>query len=163
LGRVPVNAEKRQDELVVEPLLQDRLLVRAGAGTRWARGRKIELEELADEPWVLTRPDCWTHDATMEAFRARGIKPPRVTLTTSSIPLRLSLAATGRYITVVASFERSLGAYRMPVKVLSVDVREGLSPLMMVTLKDRVLNPLALSFIDHVRSYAASQRRQFAP
>jgi DNA-binding transcriptional LysR family regulator len=162
LGRIPINAEKRQDELIVEPLLQDQLLVLAGAHTRWARRRKLDLEELANEPWVLTRPDCWTHDGIKDAFRARGLDMPHVVLTTSSIPLRLSLAATGRYITVVASLERSLGAYRLPVKVLSVDVPAGLSPLSMVTLKDRVLNPLAQSFVEHVRGYAAAQRRQVA-
>jgi DNA-binding transcriptional LysR family regulator len=152
LGRMPADA-KGAEELVVEPLLRDKLLILAGAQTRWARCRSIELEELADEPWVLTRPDCWTYSAVNEAFRARDLDMPHVSLTAQSVPLRLSLAATGRYLTAVAGTERSLGAYRLPVKVLPIDMPNWLSPLSIVTVKDRVLNPIALSFIDHLRGY----------
>ena len=160
LGRMPADA-KGADELDIEPLLEDKLLIVAGANTRWARSRKVELDELANDPWVLTRPDCWTHATLIEAFRSRDLEMPHISLTTQSVPLRLSLAATGRYLTIVAGTEPSV-PYRMPVKVLPIDVSGRLPPLSIVTVKDRVLNPLAVSFIDHLRSYRSAGVREEA-
>ena len=41
-------------------LFHDRILVVAGPKSKWARRRKVELSELADEPWVLPPHD--SHD-----------------------------------------------------------------------------------------------------
>jgi DNA-binding transcriptional LysR family regulator len=49
------------DDLNVEMLFDDELVVVVGAQSRWARRRKIDLAELADEPWILAVPGSWNY------------------------------------------------------------------------------------------------------
>jgi DNA-binding transcriptional LysR family regulator len=155
LTRVIGDGSNQGDELNIEPLFEDRLVVVAGAKSRWARRRKIDLAELADEPWILTPTNCWTNMTVMEAFRARGLNVPNVCLMTYSVPLRMNLAASGPYITVFPGSVRPLDAYRS-IRVLPVDLPATPSSLAIVTVKNRVLNPVAQHFIDHLRRIGAT-------
>jgi DNA-binding transcriptional LysR family regulator len=155
LGRAPSRSAGEAEELASEPLFNDQLVVVAGAHTPWARRRRIELGELVNEPWLLTQPDCWTYTAIRDAFLARGLKTPHVSLMTQSIPLRLSLVANGPYIAAFANSRVLLCAGGFSVKRLPIDLRDCISPLSIITLKDRVLNPVAQRFIEHIRAHAA--------
>jgi hypothetical protein len=77
------------DDYNVEFLFDDRLVVAAGMGTRWARRRKIDLAELIDEPWTLTAPGTWNYMCIGEAFRARGLDMPKISLMSTSALLRI--------------------------------------------------------------------------
>jgi DNA-binding transcriptional LysR family regulator len=157
LGRTARDPAKDSD-LASEPLFESHpLVVAAGAHSRWARRRKIDLADLADEPWILTPPQCWIHTAIMEAFGMRGLKPPNVSLMTYSMPLRMNLAASGPYITVFPGSAHSLSSYRHLVKILPIDLPASHSPLSIITLKNRNLNPVAQRFIEHLRSCVATQ------
>jgi DNA-binding transcriptional LysR family regulator len=156
LGRAPRTSAIDAEELASEPLFNDQLVVVAGAHTHWARRRRIELGELVNEPWLLTQPDCWTCTAINDAFLARGLKTPRVSLMTQSIPLRLSLVGDGPYIAAFANPRVLLCAGGSSVKILPIDLRDCVSPLSIITLKDRVLNPVAQRFIEHIRVHAAN-------
>ena len=68
------------DDLDVEVLFNDETLVAADARSAWARRRKIDLAELVDEHWVLPPASTTNGMVVMEAFRARGLNPPRVSL-----------------------------------------------------------------------------------
>jgi DNA-binding transcriptional LysR family regulator len=142
-------------DLAYQPLFDDRLVVAASAHGRWARRRKVELAELVNEPWVLTRPNCWIHMGIKEAFRTRGLEIPRVSLMTPSMPLRMSMVAAGPYITAFPGSHRSFNADRWSVKVLPIDLPDCLFPLAIITLKARTLNPVARHFIEHLRSCLA--------
>jgi DNA-binding transcriptional LysR family regulator len=144
-------------ELSFQPLFDDRLVVAASAHSRWARHLKVDLCELVDEPWVLTRPDCWIHTGIREAFRTRGLKFPHVSLMTQSMSLRMSLVAAGPYITAFPGSHRSFDADRWSVKVLPVDLPDCLFPLAIITLKSRRLNPVARRFIDHLRTHVSGR------
>ena len=159
LGRMARNPAK-DSELACEPLFDYRAVVAAGAQTRWARRRCIDLVDLMDEPWVLTPPECRIHAAINEAFRARGLKSPHVALMTHSIPLRVSLAASGRYIAVFPDSIRALNGYQRAIKILPIDLPTSPTPLSIITLKNRKLNPVAARFIEHLRDYVAAQARQ---
>lgn len=148
LGRMSRVAN--DTELTFAPLFGNRLVVVAGAGSAWARRRKIEFDDLADERWTLTPPDCWLHPAVKEAFRARGIPSPRISLMTHSIPLRMSLVASGEYISAFPEYIRSLVGSEGAIKVLPVDLPESPSPLGIITLKTRKLNPVAQRFIEYL-------------
>jgi DNA-binding transcriptional LysR family regulator len=156
LGRM--EQDPAQDsELAFTPLFDNRLVVAAGADSRWARQRKIELCDLADEPWVLTPPDCWIHKSVTQAFQGRGLKLPQIALLTYSIPLRLSLAASGSYITVFADYIRSLDGYERSIRILPIELPTSPSSLGIITLKNRKLNPVAQRFIEHLQSHAAAR------
>jgi DNA-binding transcriptional LysR family regulator len=158
LTRIVRDSTSDNAELNVEPLFEDRLVVAAGAHSHWARRRKIDFGDLVDEPWVLTPPDCWTNKTVMAAFRARGLKTPNVCLMTYSVPLRMNLAASGPYVTVFPGSVRPLDAYRS-IKVLPIELPASRSTLAIVTLKNRMLNPVARCFIEHLRSDAAANSR----
>jgi DNA-binding transcriptional LysR family regulator len=145
------------DDLKVVSLFDDRVVVAAGRRSRWARRRKIDLADLVNDPWVLTPPDCWTHMALVEAFRTLGLQPPNIRLTTYSVPLRMDLVATGPYITILPGSIQAVHANRFSIKILPVDLPVDPWPLAIVTLKNRVLNPVAERFIAHVRHHMAAQ------
>jgi DNA-binding transcriptional LysR family regulator len=80
---------------------------------------------------------------------------PRVFLSTYSVELRTKLVATGRY---VAAFARSViqpDAERA-LKILPIDLPLRPWPIVLITLKHRVLNPVAQRFIEHLRGSATS-------
>jgi DNA-binding transcriptional LysR family regulator len=156
LGRM--TREPAQDcEIVFEPLFEDRTVVVGGAQSRWARRRKIDLADLADEQWVLSAPECRTHAAIKEAFDARGLKPPQAALISQSIPLRLSLVASGAYLSAFPESIRSFKGYQDDVSILPIDLPASPTPFAIITLRNRNLNPVAQRFIEHLRGYRPQQ------
>lgn len=144
------------DELNVEVLFHDHLVVAAGAQNRWARRRHIDLAALADEPWILTPPNAWNTTAVAEAFRSKGLKPPKICLVTYSVHLRANLLANGSYITVFPSSVLRLYADRFSLKALPVELPVRPWTVAVVTLKNRTLSPVVERFIEHVRAYTRS-------
>ena len=152
LGRM-VKDPGKETELAFEPLFDDRAVVAVGAHSHWARRRKLDLADLAGEPWVLAAPECRTHTVLREAFGLRGLKGPRIALISQSIPLRLSLITSGPYLTVFPDSISSLDGYRHTIKILPIDLPASPAPFAIITLKNRSLNPVAQRFIEHLRSH----------
>jgi DNA-binding transcriptional LysR family regulator len=113
--------DRMSDDLRVEYLFDDHLVVGAGAQTRWARRRKIDLGELVSEPWILPPPERWTYAFTAQTFAARSLAMPRVSLMTFSLPLVIHFRANGPFITVIPSSVLSLHAERQLLMELPVD------------------------------------------
>src|SRR5262245_20212473 len=91
-----VLRDEAADDLKVEVLFADEIMVVAGAHSKWARRRKIDLAELIDEPWVFGGPTSWNRtQADEEGFRARGLSMPKPKVATDSIVLRARLVAGG--------------------------------------------------------------------
>jgi DNA-binding transcriptional LysR family regulator len=151
----PLEPNKLGDDVSVEIVFEDRLFVVAGIRSRWARRRKIELAELAGEPWVLPPPDSWTMSLVAEAFRAKGLGMPRIKVVTYAIPLLRSLCATGKFIAVLGGLTL-LDTERLGLKVLPIDLPVWPWPVAIVTLKNRTVNPAVERFIEHVRAFTAS-------
>lgn len=155
-GRPTLADASVLDQLNVEVLFQDEPVVAAGTQSPWARRRKIDLAELANERWILAPPGTWNHTVVAEAFRARGLDLPMVGLKTLSMHLRVNLLADGPFITV---FPRSvLYTYggRFSLKVLPVDFPVRPWPVTIVTLKNRTLSPVVERFIECAREVAKS-------
>jgi DNA-binding transcriptional LysR family regulator len=153
LDRVVPPFAIESDTFDVEVLFQDVMVVAAGMQSPWARRRKIDLAELVDEPWILPPTDSWNYTNVAEAFRTRGLPLPKVRLVTFSVHLRTSLLATGRFLTAFPGSVLSLDAGQLPLKVLPVDLPARPWPVVIVTLKNRTLNPVAQLFIDHLRAF----------
>jgi DNA-binding transcriptional LysR family regulator len=153
VGRASREPSKNADVSHI-PLCDDQSVVVAGARSDWARRRKLDLGDLVDAPWVLPPPECRTHIALMQTFRARGLKVPRVALHAYSIPLRMKLVASGPYITVFPDSIRSIEGYGSAIRILPIELPPSSLVLAIITLKKRKLNPVAQRFIDHVRNTA---------
>lgn len=153
LARVVRPLAEESEELNIEVLFHDELVIAAGAHSKWADHRKIDLAELVNEPWILTPSNSWNHKILSEAFRARGLAMPRACLTTFSLHLRANLLAMDRFITSFPSSVLRFNAERFLLKALPVDLPVRPWPIALVTLKNRTLNPVVQIFIDHVRAF----------
>ena len=153
IGRLGRAAE--QDDLATEILLEDPLVVVAGANSRWANLRKIELANLMDQKWILYPPHSEPAAIVETAFLARGLALPPASVRTHSHYLRDILLATGQYLAVTPV--SMLGVYnreRMMVKRLRLDLGFKSTPMAIFRLRHRTLSPVIEMFIECVRATA---------
>src|SRR5258708_18320455 len=149
--------ESGMEDLNMETLFDDTLVVAAGARSRWARRRKIDLAELIDEPWIFGALDTWQRALVEEMFRAQGLSAPRPRITTVSIVLRARLLAAGPFLTTfLTSVVRRMRADHYAVTTLPVDLPANPFSARIVTLKNRTLSPVVERFLICVREVAAS-------
>jgi len=152
------------DDLNVEALFEDELVVAAGPQSRWFNSRKIDLADLINERWILTVPGVWNHMLVSEAFRARGLDMPNISMRTISVHLRTNLIATGDFITTLPRSVLHLYANRFSLKVLPIDFPARPWPVSIITVKNRTLSPVAERFIECAyeasKSIAAGPRKR---
>jgi len=137
----------------VKTLFDDRLVVMAGAQSKWTRRRKLSLADLIDELWVLPPPDSLPGLTIAEAFHASGLQPPQAHVMSFSIPLHYHLLSTGRYVTMLPKSMLRFGKHLL-LKSLPVETPPKTYPTGIITLKNRTLGPLAQRFIDRAREVA---------
>jgi DNA-binding transcriptional LysR family regulator len=142
------------ERLDFEFLFDDSYVVAVGAQNQWVRRRRIKLAELANELWVLPPRESVIGTIAMEAFRASGLDYPRVTVVTDSPHTRISLLATGRFVTIFPASALRFPARHSELKVLPVELPMARRPNGIVTLKNRTLSPVAQLFIDCAREVA---------
>jgi DNA-binding transcriptional LysR family regulator len=136
----------------VGSLFEDNAFVMAGVQSRWARRRRIELEELVNEPWTLPPPGSTLGMIVETAFRARELSPPAATVVAESSNIRNRLVATGRFLTVFSEFSLRFPGIAPSLKALPVELPGARRTVKVITLKNRALSPLAELFIDRMRA-----------
>jgi DNA-binding transcriptional LysR family regulator len=139
------------EDLELEVLFNERQVVVAGSGSKWARRRKIKIAELLNEPWILPPPGSVPASIVSEAFLAAALKIPRATLSTLSLQVSTSLLAAGRFLTLLPESMVHHAAKYMPIAVLPVDLPTPVRPVAIVTMKGRSLSPAAKLFVESVR------------
>jgi DNA-binding transcriptional LysR family regulator len=143
------------ERLGFEFFFDDSCVVAAGAHSPWARRRRVELAELVNEPWVLpARGSGIVGSIAMEAFGARGLDYPRTTVVIDSPQVRMSLLATGRFLTIFAASILRFSPKYPEIKALPVDLPIPRAPIGIVTLKNRTLSPVAQLFVEYAREVA---------
>lgn len=135
-------------------LFDDSYVVVVGAQNQWVGRRRIEIADLVDELWVLPPPESVIGTIFREAFRASGRDYPRITMITESPHMRMSLLATGRFVTIFPASALRFLARRSELKILPVELPMARRPNGIVTLKNRALSPVAKLFIDCAREVA---------
>jgi DNA-binding transcriptional LysR family regulator len=143
------------EDTAVELLFEERLLVMAGGNSKWARRRSVTLADLMDEPWVLPARGT-PYDAYLaQGFRAAGLEPPPIRVATFYLPLLEELVASGRFVTALPS---SMVRFRhqLPLKVVPVEFPVPSRSIGALTLKHRMVSPLAEIFLDCARDLAKS-------
>jgi DNA-binding transcriptional LysR family regulator len=161
--------EERQFDLVIVPMLDlsiaehlhadilynEPLVVVAGARSTWSRRRKVSLAELTDAVWALPPMESLYGSIVAEAFHAHGLEVPCATVLSSITPLRNSLLATGRFLSIVQASAVKYGSGGA-IKVLPIDLSTTRRPIGLITLKNRTLSPIAKLFIEAARDVAKS-------
>jgi DNA-binding transcriptional LysR family regulator len=151
---IPHAQDPFGEDLNVEVLFNDQPVVAAGANSRWARRRKIDLSELVDAPWVATPRDTLPTVALEQAFRASNLPIPKIRVTTFSLQLRTHLLATGNFLTAMPRSLLRLNADGIRLKALPVTLPSHTFPVAVVTLKNRTLSPVVLLFLERLRAFA---------
>jgi DNA-binding transcriptional LysR family regulator len=142
------------EQMDFEFLFDDTYVVAAGAQNQWVRRRRIEFAELASQSWTLPPPESVIGLIAMEAFRASGLDYPRTTVVADSPEVRISLLATGRFVTIFPASILRFPTMRSEIKVLPVELPMANVQNVIVTLKKRALSPVAQLFIDCAREDA---------
>jgi DNA-binding transcriptional LysR family regulator len=148
LGRLASKIEIESD-IQTQILYQDRLFVVAGLHSRWKTRRKVDLAELANEPWGLPSSDTPAGLLVREAFRARGISLRGAA--TGSPHLLLHLLAKGPFLVALPESVLKFGTNLPPLRVLPVELPVSPWPVGIMTLKNRTISPVAQLFLDCAR------------
>lgn len=144
----------KDEQFAFETLYDTSYVVVAGADNPLVKRRRIELAELMNEQWVLPPPESALGPIYSEAFRKSGLDYPRTTVVTMSPEVRMSLLASGRFLTIFHDDALKISPQRPEIKALPV--RLPIAPVAngIVTLRSRTLSPVAQLFIDCARDVA---------
>ena len=155
-GRLPETMT--EPDLVAETLFDEPTVVVAGSESRWARRRTLTLADLIAEPWVLAQPGSLARSLHDQMFRLSGFEPPAASVLTVSLHLYMRLIETGRWLGLVPASVMRFGGQHMRLKVLPVKLSSPPAPVGFVTVKNRLLSPLAEHFIACARTVAQSDQ-----
>ena len=145
--------------LVAEHLFDDAFVVAAAATNPLARRRKLTLRDLANQAWVLPPPESLLGTVTREAFVADGIRPPPTAVVAVPLDVRLSLLATGRFVTVLPVSALHLPRRRPDIRALPVPLHAS-APIVLLAINGRNLPPAAETFLTAARTLARSLAKQ---
>jgi DNA-binding transcriptional LysR family regulator len=154
LTNLPLPEPRLPEGLDVELLFNDPLVVAAGTSHRWASRRKIDFAELVEEAWLLPRADSWNYICIADAFRARGLPGPKISLWSNDALLRSQLLAKGSFVTAMGK----LNARWYGLKALPIDLPVQPWPVVIATLRGRTLSPVVNLLIEFVRDFTKSMR-----
>ena len=153
LALTPITGLALDQDTAVDFLFDDRHVILAGGKSKWIRRRNIALADLIDEPWIFPPPDTPVGLYIAAGFRAAGLEPPRAHVPSFSIPLHQHLLSTGRFLTALP-LSMVVHSQHLPLRMLPVRFPAESRPIVIATLKNRMLRPLASLFIDCARSLA---------
>ena len=139
------------EDLKSEILLYDQMCLATGARSLWARRRKIDLADLLDDPWIMAPSEARGTKAVIEAFHARGLAPPQVSVATYSVHLRNFLSMSGRFIAAMPVSVLTLNADLFFLKRLPIEMPMPPWPVAIVMLKNRTLSPVVERFVECAR------------
>lgn len=153
LAVVPMMGVPPRDDLDATILYRDSWHVVAGVASPWARRRKIELAELSDAFWCATPLETSIGSLLGEAFRAKGLAPPRLAVSSVLSPAVVArFLERDRCVAVIAdSLLNFFYAGRLAIRRLPVVLEAPPFAVAIVTLKGRMLSPVARLFVDQAR------------
>jgi DNA-binding transcriptional LysR family regulator len=144
------------DDLNVEILFEDEAVIAAGANSRWARRRKIDLADLLEASWVGTPAPTLTTIRLEQAFRDRSLPVPTMRVTTFSVQIRAHLLTTGDFLTAMPRSIMRVNAECSGLRELPIRLPNPSFPVAVVTLKGRTLTPAVELFLESLRAYVKS-------
>jgi DNA-binding transcriptional LysR family regulator len=144
------------EDLAEERLFDESLLIVAGTQNPLVRRRKLTLADLIDEPWIMLPVGNPAGLLFAEACGNLGLPLPRGMVFSESGPLRNSLLATGRFLTVAAGSALHFTAKRLGLKILPVRLPIEPRPVSVTTLQKRTISPVAQLFLVEAREVATA-------
>ncbi|WP_230536188.1 LysR family transcriptional regulator [Streptomyces albidoflavus] len=138
------------DDLVVRPLLADRLVGLVPEGHRLADAASAGIGELAADPWIAGCPRC--RRQLVEVCETEGFTP-RIDFATDDYPTVLGLVAAGLGVAVLPAL--ALESLR-PKGVRTIAVEPAVErEIVALTLPDLAQVPAVAATLDHLAATAA--------
>lgn len=134
-------------------LREDQFVVFCAASHRLAKRRSITLAELAGERWASTPAGAvnWLQ----WIFKERGLPPPRLTLISDSVALRLTAVAASDLVGIASTRVLKGAAARLGLVILRVADQKWNLPIALAYRKNAYLSPAMMRFIEILRATAA--------
>ena len=146
-----------EDELEAEILYHDQMYIVSSRSSTWGRRRKLDLAELIQAPWLMT--PSFYGPIMAEAFQARGLAVPKLSVACYSTHQTIDLLATGRFVSALSGFQLHYNADRYGIKRLPVAFTSRSWAVAIVTLKNRTVGPVVQTFMNCVREVAKPMTR----
>lgn len=156
LGRLAPDAKIEKD-LEAEVLYHDRILVATGTRTRGKTRRKVDLAELANEPWGLLPSESFAGSLVQQAFAAAGVSVRGAV--TGTPHLLLSLLSRGPFFVTIPDSVLKFEANLPPLKILPIDLPVPPWPVGIMSLKKRAISPVGQLFLETAREVVKSLHR----
>ena len=163
---------RREDEIediVFEPLFDERIYMVANRSHPLARRRRVDLRTLENQAWVIPVDGTFIAAFIAAEFDRLGLRIAQPAVRTNSMPLTKALLDTGRFLAMLpGSLLACTDAYR-EIAILPVDTTGTTRPVGILRLKQRALPPACGPFIACARAAAlrmrndASSRLTFPP
>ncbi|WP_107423498.1 LysR family transcriptional regulator, partial [Streptomyces albidoflavus] len=145
------TAPDEWDDLVVRPLLADRLVGLVPEGHRLADAASAGIGELAADPWIAGCPRC--RRQLVEVCETEGFTP-RIDFATDDYPAVLGLVAAGLGVAVLPAL--ALESLR-PKGVRTIAVEPAVErEIVALTLPDLAQVPAVAATLDHLAATAGS-------
>jgi DNA-binding transcriptional LysR family regulator len=149
IGRMPQGLAA--DDLNSEVLFDEPFVAVAGTNSELARRRRLTLQELTAEHWVLPPYDSMPGSLILGIFRASNLQPPQPSIVTLSGQLTVTLIAGGQFVGVLPSSVAHFNAKRADLKVLPLKLPTVQIAASIVSVRNRTLSPAAHLFINCAR------------
>jgi DNA-binding transcriptional LysR family regulator len=131
------SAESAADDLAEETLYNAPLAVMADKRHPLVGRRRLELKDLMNERWALSPPDSYLGVMVVDIFRRRGLELPSAAVTSISIFMRLTMLASGRFLTILPIEMLRHPTEKAWLRQIAVDLRDSARPVASITLKKR--------------------------
>jgi DNA-binding transcriptional LysR family regulator len=131
------SAESAADDLAEETLYNAPLAVMADKRHPLVGRRRLELKDLMNERWALSPPDSYLGVMVVDIFRRRGLELPSAAVTSFSIFMRLTMLASGRFLTILPIEMLRHPTEKAWLRQVAVDLRDSARPVASITLKKR--------------------------
>lgn len=146
-GGPGLEALAASGEFDIIRLFEDQLNVVVGTSSKWAQLSTVDLVDLADAPWIVL-PYGWGEEAIPNAFKQKGLAPPRIAIKTFSVHLRLHLVAGGTFVTALPTSILRLYKPHFALKELPIHIPNTPYDVAIVTTKNRTRRRIVDLFIE---------------
>jgi DNA-binding transcriptional LysR family regulator len=131
-------------------LRDDQFVVFCSARHRLAKRRSIKLVDVSEESWACT--PAGAANWLQPIFRERGFPPPRLSLVSDSVTLRLSTVASSGLVGIASKRVVIGAARRLGLAILRITDQQWDRPIALAYRRGTYLSPVMLRFIDILKA-----------
>jgi len=142
------------EDLVQEPLYEDKFAVVASARHRLAKRKSVSIANLSQEQWVLSATNVVSWRALHKAFEDYRLPPPRVALQSNSTSVRLRTVSRSHLLGFGSRRFIEQASHWLPLKEIRVKELAWSRSVGVSYRRNAYVSPLARRFIEILKTTA---------